>query len=251
MALLRSRLLERFPEVGHAFSTRTGGVSEGPYASLNLASATGDDRERVLENRRRLCEAAGAPFPPAIPRQVLGAEVVTLHELGREADAIVTAEPGRSTLTLSADCVLVLLYDPARRAIGNVHSSRHGARGEIAKKALARMTELYGTRAADVVAAIGPSIGPCCYEVREDIVRVWRGFGDRFLLDRGGRTHLDLWAAVRAQLEEAGVREIDSLDLCTKCHPEQFYSYRRDGDKSGRFGALLWLRPTSQPSSST
>jgi polyphenol oxidase len=240
--LLQSALLSRFPGIGHAFSTRVGGVSDGPYASLNLASATGDVRERVLENRRLLCEAAGAPFPPAIPKQVLGSEVVTVGELDREADAIVANEPGRSTLTLSADCVLILLYDPVRRAIGNVHSSRHGARGEIVKKALARMTSLYGTRAADVVAAIGPSIGPCCYEVRDDIVRVWRGFGDRFLLERHGRIHLDLWTAVRTQLAEAGVGEIDLLGVCTKCDPDRFYSYRRDGEKSGRFGALLWLR---------
>lgn len=232
----RSSLLDRYPGIGHAFSTRIGGVSDGNYASLNLASASGDARDRVLENRRILCEAVGAPHPPTIPRQVLGSEVVTTAEIDREADAVVTSERNRTLLTLSADCVLVLLYDPESGVIANVHSSRHGARGEITKKALSRM----GGRRA--VAAIGPSIGPCCYEIREDVERVWRGYGDRFLETRDGRVYLDLWAVTRSHLEESGVGEIDEARICTRCAPGEFYSYRRDGEKSGRFGALIWLR---------
>lgn len=240
IVVLRSELLDRFPELGHAFSTRGGGVSGPPYASLNLASASGDDRERVIENRRRLCASVGAPFPPAIPKQVLGSEVVPIEDLARDADGVATDEAGRTLLTLSADCVLVLLYDPVRRAIANVHSSRHGARGEITKRMVSLLRRRYGSRPRDLVAAIGPSIGPCCYEIRADVEREWKG--SPFLARQDGRTILDLWAVTRAHLEEAGVTAIDEARLCTKCHPGKFFSYRREGEKSGRFGAVIWRR---------
>ncbi len=244
LPLYRSDLLEAFPEIDHAFSTRLGGTSEGPYVSLNLGSSTGDHRERVLQNRRRLCDALGAPYPPVLPRQVLGADVVTASEIARDADGVVTSERGRPLLTLSADCVLILLFDAVRRAVAGVHSSRHGARGRIAGNAVELMTREFGSRPRDIVAAVGPSIGPCCYEVREDVIAEWRGSGERFLLARSGRTVLDLWAATRSHLEEAGVRPeaIDEARICTRCRPDQFYSYRRDGARTGRFGALIWIR---------
>ncbi len=252
ITVLRSTLLDRFPGIGHAFSTRLGGVSEGTHASLNLTAMTGDARERALENRRRLCDAVGADFTRlTIPRQVLSPIVLDLrpqHVGGvtpEDADGLVTNIPGVPTLTLSADCVLVLLYDPVRHAIANVHSSRQGAFGRILPAAVARLRRSFGTASEDLVAAIGPSIGPCCYEVRPDIVDPWRReHGDRFLVVHDGRTTLDLWSTTRAQLEESGVRRenIDLAGICTRCRPDLLYSYRRDGDRSGRFGALLWIR---------
>jgi YfiH family protein len=161
------------------------------------------------------------------------------------ADGLVTDRRGVTTMTLSADCVLVLLYDPVRRAIANVHSSRHGTLAGISLRALERLREDHGSRPTDLVAALGPSIGPCCYEVRDDVAGVWRArHGERHLLRRGERTVLDLWGAVRGQLEAGGVRaeNIDVAGICTRCHPETYFSYRRDGERTGRFGALLWLR---------
>lgn len=242
LPVYRSELLEAHPEIDHGFSTRAGGESDGPYASLNLGSGTGDDRERVLRNRRRLCDALGAPFPPVVPRQVLGADVVTSRDIERPADGVATAERGRPLLTLSADCVLILLFDPLRRAIASVHSSRHGAHGRIARNAVDLMAREFGSRPRDLVAAVGPSIGPCCYEVRQDVAAEWRG--DPALREKDGRTYLDLWKATRDHLEEAGVRpeSIDEARICTRCRPDQFYSYRRDGKVTGRFGALIWIR---------
>lgn len=242
LSVYRSELLEPFPEIDHGFSTRLGGTSDGPYASLNLGSGTGDDRERVQQNRRLLCDAFGAPFPPIVPRQALGADVVTVREIQRRADGVVTAERGQTLLTLSADCVLILLFDPNRRAIASVHSSRHGARNRIARNAVSLMDREFGSRPEDLVSAIGPSIGPCCYEVRADVAAEWRG--DPALLEKNGRTYLDLWKATREHLEEAGVRSasIDEARVCTRCRPDQFYSYRRDGAVTGRFGAMIVLR---------
>lgn len=251
ITVFRSALLEQFPEFGHAFSTRVGGTSAGPHASLNLSSATGDERERVVENRRRLCEALGVEVSRlSIPRQVLGHEIARLETgwiggvTAAGADGLIADQRGVPTLTLSADCVLTVIYDPKHRAFANVHSSRHGALGQINVRAIEQLRAHFGTDPADLVAAIAPSIGPCCYEVREDVAGEWRArHGERHLLRQGERTVLDLWGAIRDQFEHAGVRpdRIDLAGVCTRCHPELFFSYRRDGERTGRFGSLAWL----------
>ncbi len=248
----RSDLLDRHPEIGHGFSTRVGGVSAGPHASLNLSAATGDTRENALENRRRLCLGLGAdPARVTIPRQVLGAEVRPVDDAmvggvtPEGADGLITDRRGVPLLTLSADCVLVLLWDPVRRALANVHASRHGSLAGICTRAIEGLRRTYGTDPADLVAAVGPSIGPCCYHVREDVAQGWRArHGDRFLRPGEGGIVLDLWSATRAQLEECGLKpaQIDVAGVCTRCTPDLLFSYRRDGECTGRFGAIAWIR---------
>jgi YfiH family protein len=216
------------------FSTRAGGVSEGPYASLNLGLLTGDDRASVRENRRRLLMAAGAhPERASWPRQVHGKGVVKANGTGAEADAIWTDERQRPLIVVTADCVpLALARLDGTPAIALVHV---GWKGLVAGVVAAARAALGGRH---VAAAVGPGIGPCCYEVQEDVagpVRAAFGLG----LVRG--TRLDLPGAVERALRGAGVARVDRLDSCTACDPERFFSHRRDRGLTGRQGAVAHI----------
>ena len=226
---------DRFP-VPHALTTRLGGVSAGPYASLNLGHRKGDPPGNVERNREIAARTAGAP-PIVALRQKVGDGVVVLGQ-GDEGDALVTARRGVAVMTYSADCNLLLLADATAGVIASVHASRPGTRGLIARKTVDVMRSL-GAR--DIAAVVGPSIGPCCYDVYGPVLDDWRRFGPRFLVERGGKTFLDLKAANAAQLADAGVRDVDVCDLCTFCRADWFYSARRDGEETGRFGGMVWL----------
>ncbi len=227
---------DRFP-AQHAFTTRLGGVSAGPYASLNVGYRKGDPAGNVVKNRELAARAAGAPGTVVALKQLVKAGVVVLGQ-GEEGDALVTNRRGVSIMTYSADCNLLLLADVKAGVIASVHASRPGTRGRIAVKTVEAMRSL-GAR--DIAAVVGPSIGPCCYDIYGPVLDDWRAFGARFLSERGGKTWLDLKAANAAQLEEAGVRDVDVCDLCTSCRADWFFSSRRDGDESGRFGGIAWL----------
>ena len=216
------------------FSTRTGGVSDGPYASLNLGFLSGDDRTRVEENRRRLYEAAGAdPERVSWPRQVHGAAVVRAGSRGHEADAIWTDERGEPVMVVTADCVPVALARVGGKpAVALAHV---GWRGLLAGVVPAAVSALRGRL---VAAAIGPGIGPCCYEVGQDVAGPVRAAFGRGLVRDG---HLDLPGAVERALVDAGCVRVDRLDECTACHPEQYFSHRRDDGRTGRQGALATI----------
>jgi YfiH family protein len=220
-----------------AFSTRAGGVSAGPFASLNLGLLTDDDRENALENRRRLCAAAGADAEGLVyPRQVHGARVLAGREdlRGAEADGMVTDEPGRPLAVVSADCapVVVVREGNGAPAVAALHA---GWRGLLAGIAAAGAAALGGGRLAGVV---GPSIGPCCYEVGEDVAAPFRAaFGADVVRD--GR--LDLWSATERSLRAAGVARVERLDLCTACDPARFFSHRRDRGATGRQGVVAYV----------
>lgn len=217
------------------FSTRLGGVSRGPFASLNIGLLTEDDPEQVRENRRRLYAAAGADGERVVwPRQVHGSRVVKALRPGEEADAVWTDEPGLALTVVTADCLPVALVTltGGRPAVCLVHV---GWRGLLAGVVPAAVAALPGGL---VAAAIGPGIGPCCYEVREDVaapVRAAFGFG----LVRGGR--LDLPGAAERALRAAGVARVERLDACTACDPDRFFSHRRDGARTGRQGAVAYV----------
>jgi YfiH family protein len=217
-----------------AFSTRNGGVSEGLYESLNLGFLSGDDRELVDENRRRLYAAAGAhPERASWPRQVHGAGVIRAGTRGEEADAIWTDKPGEAVIVVTADCFPVALARiGGRAAVAFVHVGWRGLLAGVVPAAVAAL----GSR--PIAAAIGPGIGPCCYEVTEDVaapVRAAFGFG----LVRNGR--LDLPGAVERALLSAGCVRVDRLDECTACNPEQYFSHRRDAGVTGRQGAIAYV----------
>jgi YfiH family protein len=220
-----------------AFSTRVGGVSSGPYESLNLGLMTADDPANVDANRRSLCETVGADADAlAMPLQGHGAAVVQARVAERgtaEADALWSDEPGQPMLVLTADCLPVALVraNGAQPALALVHV---GWRGLLAGVVPAAAQTLGGKLAA----AIGPGIGPCCYDVSEGVARPFRErFGGAIVA--GGR--LDLWTATERELRAVGCSEIERVDLCTSCHPELFFSHRREGGVTGRQGGIGYV----------
>jgi YfiH family protein len=217
-----------------AFSTREGGVSEGPYASLNLGRATADEPERVNENRRRLCAEVGAePDALAMNYQHHSADVLRARagSRGARGDGIWTDERGLPVLALAADCLPIALAraNGSEPALALLHA---GWRGLLEGIVPAGVSALGGHA---VAAAVGPAIGPCCYEVGEDVAdRFRRAFG--LGLYRDGR--LDLWTAAERALRAAGCVRVDRVDLCTACSPERFFSHRRDEGLTGRQGVI-------------
>jgi polyphenol oxidase len=212
-----------------AFSTRRGGVSGGRYASLNLGLLTADEAANVEENRRLLCAEVDAdPERLALNRQVHGTTVrrAQAGERGEHADGLWTDEPGLPLLAMTADCLPVALArtngDTPVLAILHV-----GWRG-LADGVIANGVDAVGGRLA---AAIGPGIGPCCYEVGPEVA-------ERFEPDLLTGRNLDLWTAAERALRAAGVEEVERTDLCTACQPDLFFSHRRDHGDTGRQGVI-------------
>jgi YfiH family protein len=220
-----------------AFTTRVGGVSEGPYASLNLGRKSGDDVERVDENRRIACAAIGANVDElALNYQVHSDRVLQAAPVmrGEHADGLWTDEPGLPILAMSADCLPIVLArnDRAEPAVCVLHA---GWKGLLAGVVDAGARSL-GT--GSLAAAIGPGIGPCCYEVGEEVAGPFRKrFGD----DVVSGSHLDLWTSAERALHDAGVEHVDRFDRCTSCEPETFFSHRRDRGHTGRQGVIAYV----------
>jgi polyphenol oxidase len=216
-----------------AFSTREGGVSEGPFASLNLALRTGDDPDAVQENRRRLCAEVGAdPEALSLNRQKHTTLVHRAHrgKKGEPGDGLWTDEPGLPILAMGADCLTIALarVNGDEPALAVLHAGWRGLLEGIVGEAVARL-------GGKVAAAIGPGIGPCCYEVREDVAGPFTArFGSAVFSD--GR--LDLWSSAEQALRHAGAGSVERLDLCTSCNPELFFSERRMGRPRGTQGVI-------------
>lgn len=220
-----------------AFTTRAGGVSEGPYRSLNLGRKSGDDVERVDENRSIACAAIGADLEKlALNYQVHSDRVLRAAPGLRDehADGLWTDEPGLPILAMSADCLPIALArtDSAAPSVAVLHA---GWKGLLAGIVAAGADALANGRLA---AAIGPGIGPCCYEVGEDVAAPFRQrFGGDVVRD--GR--LDLWTSAERALRAAGVQRVDRFDRCTFCEPESFFSHRRDAGRTGRQGVIAYV----------
>ncbi len=218
-----------------AFSTRNGGSSEGPFASLNLGRRTGDRVERVDENRRRLCAAVGADYERlALGFQHHSATVnrARAGKRGTPGDGLWSEEPGLPMLALAADCApIAIARGVGRPALAVVHAGRIGLLGGVIEAAVAAV----GPAGS---AVIGPTIGPCCYEVGSEVSEPFRArFGGR--VARGRK--LDIWMAAERALRDAGVAQVERADLCTACHPGLFFSYRRDGAPRGVHGVIGYV----------
>ena len=236
----------------HCVTGRQGGMSEGRYAALNVGLHVGDDCEAVVENRRRVCRALGVEFEGCtFAQQVHGDRIceVSGGQVGAgrtrfvdgipETDGLVVAGPGAAVAVVVADCVPMMMYDPERHVGGVVHAGWRGTAAGIAGKAVRFLGERCGSRPEAVLAGVGPAIGPCCYEVSEEVA------GKVGVAEvRDGKWYADLAEANRGQLCGAGVRaeSIEVAGMCTACHSEEFYSERRLGRPTGRFGAFLALR---------
>jgi len=220
-----------------AFTTRVGGVSGGPYASLNLGRKSGDDVERVDENRRIACEVIGAD----VEKLALNYQVHSNRALravagmrSEHADGLWTAEPGLPILAMSADCLPIVLArsNAATPAVAVLHAGWRGLLAGIVETGAAALGD--GTLAA----AVGPAIGPCCYEVGEEVAAPFR---ERFGIDVVHEGRLDLWTSAERALRAAGVERIDRFDRCTACEPETFFSHRRDAGRTGRQGVIAYV----------
>ncbi len=237
------------------FTTRLGGVSTGPWASLNLGYTVGDDPQRVGENVARLCRALGIdPRQLAAARQVHGARTVVLDRkhagagmvaalpAAGEGDVLLAPAQGPWPVVKLADCLAVLIADAKTGALAAVHAGWRGTAARVAARALEEMARIFRTEPRDCQVALGPCVGPCCYTVGEDVARAFAGDLARALRrDEQGAFRLDLALANRWQLERAGVppEHIVHADLCTSCRADFFFSHRRDRGKTGRQAAIL------------
>ncbi len=218
------------------FTTREGGVSDGPYASLNLGKATQDDPSRVDENRRRACVAVGAD--PARLTLNYQHHSATVHraEAGRKGvkgDGLWTDEPGIPMLKLTADCVPIAIARTAGApGLAVLHAGWRGLLEGIVEAGAATLRVPSNSLLQGFV---GPAIGPCCYEVGLEVAEP---FAARFGRDVLERRNLDLWSSAERALRRAGVEQVERVDLCTSCHPELFFSHRRDAGVTGRQGVI-------------
>jgi YfiH family protein len=258
--LFKSDILKEYSDIIHGFSTKLGGTSSGIFSSLNLSLNTSDKIYNVIENRRRLCYALGIkPESITIGQQVhkgnikivdsldMGKGSVTHASAIPNIDSMITDKPGVSLVALSADCPLVICYDTIKKVIAIIHASWRGLSWNICYKTIKLMRKEFVCDAKDIKAVISPSIGPCCYEVKSDLTDALTQnipYAIKHIGSEKERTYLDLWGLTKAQLQHSGIgkKNIESADICTKCNPELFYSYRRDGAKTGRFGAVIGIR---------
>ncbi len=247
--------------VRHGFSTRLGGVSRPPYDTMNLSFTRGDRTEDVKENYRRMAAALGISVERMVLTQqthTVNVRKVTEADAGKgvirerdyaDVDGLITNVPGISLVAFGADCVTLFFLDPVHRAIGLSHSGWRGTVNRMGEVTLQAMAREYGTCPEDVLVCIGPSICRSCYEVGSEVAEEFlRAFGAEHqaeLMDKkeNGKYQLDLWAANRRVLTEAGVKEerIQVTDICTFCNPQLLFSHRRTGEKRGNLGAFLCL----------
>ncbi|MCD8376955.1 MAG: peptidoglycan editing factor PgeF [Oscillospiraceae bacterium] len=258
---VRADNLERAGGVAHGFSTRRGGVSQGIFSSLNLSASRGDDPQCVRENYRRFCTVVGIRADRlALTRQVHGCTVraVTERDVQQdvcvpaeaECDALVTRTPGLALAVFTADCIPILLYDPAVRAVAAVHAGWRGTAGDIVGRTVEKLTDCFGSRPEEVLAAIGPGISRCCFETDGDVPQTLEerlGPLARPYVEAGpeGKFHVDLKAVNAALLRRAGVApgHIEISSHCTACLPNLYWSHRVTQGRRGNQAAVIMLRP--------
>jgi len=241
-----------------AFSVRTGGSSPPPFESLNFSVSQGDALENVQCNYTTMAERLGIEAYSIVTcRQVHedSVEIIdAIPQVPPRADAIITSTPGIYPAIKTADCLPILLLDPMHRVAGAIHAGWRGTVLRITRKVVRMMKGRYGTNPTDLVAGLGPAIGPCCYEVDEVVLKPFRQAfhqAQQFIIrsksgDRSKESHrLDLVGANRFELIQEGVplANIHSTELCTSCNSALFFSYRRDGAKSGRHLAVTGFKP--------
>ena len=262
--------LDAHTGVSAVVTTRHGGMSTGVFATMNLGRRGGDDPDAVAGNRERAAALVGASVPQlTFGKQVHRANVavITAADRGRafdDTDALVTNTPDTPLVILTADCAAVVLFDPVRKAIGIAHAGWRGTVARVAAETVARMHETFGSIPDDLIAAVGPCIGPCCYEVGAEVIdAVTAAFpedAEELLQEpdmasagsfrasvNEDRKHFDLWRANERVLLDAGVPEahIELPGLCTSCRTDLFYSHRAEHGNTGRFGAVVALHGSS------
>ena len=247
--------------VNHAFSTRIGGVSEGAYKSMNLNYKRGDDPEKVTENYRIFCNAAGFDFDSLVSssqdhntfvrkvtRADCGIGITRPHDIA-SVDALVTDEPGVTLVTHYADCTPILFADPDKKVIALAHAGWRGTVGKIGEAVVEKMEEDYGCDPADIIAVVGPAIGECCYEVDTPVYEQFASLTELnpayFTESLGsGKYIINLKEVNRRMLMEAGLLSINITisDVCTKCNSGLLFSHRAHGAQRGGLIAMMSIK---------
>ena len=260
-SIFRFQNLSKQSGVDHFVSTRIGGLSRPPYESLNLGFHVGDDPKTVLINRERLASNIKLPlFDFTVARQIHSGTVAIVTEQMRgcgaadlntaveATDAMVTAVPRLCLTVLSADCVPVLLFDPQTRVVGAVHAGWRGSVKLAARNTVEILKQKFNCDPADLLVGIGPSIGPCHYEIGPDVIsQVKDTFGgtDGYISHESsnGKGYFNLWEANKRQIMEAGIplQNIEVARICTYCDAHLFFSARHQKGRTGRFGAGIML----------
>lgn len=247
----------RFPGLTHAVFTRHGGVSRQPYQSLNLSVSVGDDPEDVQANFLTVCRAMDiSPEQTAACHLVHGADIITVSRANQQpvmgtADGLITQDTGVFLFMRFADCTPLLFFDPVHRAVGITHAGWRGTMQNAAGATIQALQAQFGSQPGNIIAAIGPAIGPCCYEVGPEVISAGEAAltnaGNLFTPNgRPNHARFDMWAANRQQLRQAGVGEILESQLCTACRTDLFYSHRAEQGKTGRYGVIIGLRSVFQ-----
>ncbi|HUT72122.1 MAG TPA: peptidoglycan editing factor PgeF [Desulfatiglandales bacterium] len=253
--------LSKHKNITHFISTRLGGCSNIPFDSLNLGLHVGDDPDLVFSNRERLAHAVAIPTSQfTFAQQIHSGNVTTITEGMRSkgafnqneaieaTDAMVTAERNTCLVILVADCVPLLFFDPVRNVIGVAHAGWKGTLQLVALHTVKSMEKGFGSSPHNIIVGMGPSIGPCCYEVGPEVItQVKAAFSSHQEYirheSRDGKGHLDLWKANRDQLVQAGIRRenIETANQCTCHNADIFFSYRQQHGETGRFGAGICI----------
>lgn len=237
----------------HCFTTRAGGVSRNEYSSMNFRMNCSDSRENVLRNYEIICGELGIDTADLVlSHQVHEDKVIKVRKADcgngiafenkfESADALITDEPKVALVTSFADCVPIFFFDQKKRVIALAHSGWKGTVKNIAGKTVSAFAE-YGTAPEDIIAAIGPSIGECCFEVGDDVADIFiENFGEGYVKKYGERFHVNLQAVIYRELQEAGVKNITTADICTACNSELLFSHRKTNGRRGNMAAFLQM----------
>jgi YfiH family protein len=254
---LEPQLFNRAGISCHGFTTRHEGVSRPPYNSLNLGTSTLDSIHNVKGNRSLLARAFGTRIDKLVTvTQVHGTDLLVIdapnpdysHFLKLECDGIITNQPGLMIGVCVADCAPLILLDPVKRGVAALHAGWQGTAGKIAQKGVDALVALFGSEPSDILAAVGPSIGRCCYEVDAPVRDAFKkegGSWEEYAVETAdGKWQLDLSLANVHQLLEAGIprENIETTELCVSCHQDTFFSYRRDHGETGRQMGFIMLK---------
>jgi YfiH family protein len=256
--LISCDAISDIPGFSQFFTTRMGGVSGKPYDSMNMGGHTGDKRRNIRVNVSLLEKSLGVKYAGAA-RQVHGSNVIILKKGGAgkipgllikklintEADALITDIPSLAVGVRIADCAGTVIIDPVKKVVAAVHSGWRGIANKIPSISVKLMKKNFGSKPADLIAAVSPAIGPCCYEVGGDVLKmkkqkIYRGV----FSEKNGRQYMDLWKGVGNLLEKEGLKK-NNIHLCSMCtfdNPRLFYSHRRDMGKTGRMMALGFFK---------
>jgi len=251
--------------VSHAISTRLGGASPAPYHSLNLGVSTGDDEHNVLTNRERFFSHLNLALDDVMTARLTHGSAVSVF--AREAndqpvryvpvregskrwegafhsDAMISNVSGLHAMFTFADCVPLAFFDRKTGAVGGAHAGWRGTAQAMGPQVVRAMTRHFGSDPRDIVAGIGPSIGPCCYSVGREVADRFSSLGTEAVLEpRGSELYLDLWTTNQRQLVASGLTS-DSIEIsriCTSCHVDTFFSHRAEGGRTGRFGLCIGI----------